>query len=828
MPQKTQRSTKYSSTSATKKRSPRRLSPTNRPLEMSLHAWQRGLRIQAGSEAAFRLRNRDEHAFFGDFSVDNPDKGTSYRVSIRSHDGDDNFCTCPDFATNTLGICKHIAFALHVLSKRRGYKTARARGWTPAFSELFLHYGGIPEVRFRPGTDCPPRLLSRCRLKCDEQGRVLTPQQIPALLKAADRAGHELRFYDDARAFLARQHDDERRCQSLARAFPKHERDPALATLLPGARLLPYQCQGAWFIAQTGRCLLADDMGLGKTIQAIAAARLLRDHAQVERILIVCPASLKQQWADELLRFAKDTALIISGSRLQRRQQWASSQPPIKIVNYECLDSDLPFIQDWQPDLLLLDEAQRIKNWATLAAQAIRRLDAPHVAILTGTPLENRIEELHALVEVVDRHLLGPLFSFRDRHAVYEDDSTKIIGYRALDQIAQTLRPILLRRTKEEVLSQLPTRSVTTLHVPMTEEQKACHDDDAQSVSRLVHKWHRYKYLSEQDQLRLRLLLQRMRMVCDSTYLLDPSCDDNHKIAETRSLLERELADPTRKVVIFSTWLAMHELITATLDDAGWGYAFLNGGIPSPQRGALIARFHDDPQCRVFCSTDAGSTGLNLQCADVVINVDLPWNPAVLEQRIGRVHRMGQERPVRVYNLVSAHGIEGSIERLLSFKRNLFSGVLDGGASEIALKGNRLKKFLEDVERLDADLHEDAPAAAADAAQQAEERGDGNAAPIIGDHDPSSADHDTPKLSPTPTSPTQATSNPQLASMQQAFQAGANLLNELANFTAAINDPRYHDTDPTTGTARLVLPMDNSGPLAALQNAIARMGGGGG
>src|SRR5262249_20172280 len=154
--------------------------------------------------------------------------------------------------------------------------------------------------------------------------------------------------------------------------------------------------------------------------------------------------------------------------------------------------------------------------------------------------------------------------------------------------------------------------------------------------ARIVHKWRKYRFLSEADQRRLMIALQNMRMACDSSYLLDQSADHSFKPDEMATLLEEIYEEPEAKVVVFSQWLRMHELLVHRFKERGWDHILFHGGVPGPQRKGLVDRFREDPRCRAFLATDAGGVGLNLQHASVVINMDLPWNPAVLEQRIGR------------------------------------------------------------------------------------------------------------------------------------------------------------------------------------------------
>jgi len=321
--------------------------------------------------------------------------------------------------------------------------------------------------------------------------------------------------------------------------------------------------------------------------------------------------------------------------------------------------------------------------------------------VLTGTPLENRLEELHSIVEFVDRHRLGPMFRFLATHQ-HVNESGRVVGYQKLNDVSRTLGPILVRRTKESVLKELPERLEKRFFVPMTEEQMVFHDENREIVAKIVHKWRRYGYLSEIDQRRLTCALQNMRMSCNSTYLLDKQTDHGYKADELASLLEEVLETPGAKVVIFSQWLRMHELIVRRLERRKLQHVLFHGGVPSPKRKGLVNRFREDPDCRLFLSTDAGGVGLNLQHASVVANMDLPWNPAVLEQRIGRVHRLGQRRPVRVVHFIAQGTIEEGMLGLLSFKASMFAGVLDGGKNEVFLGGTRLKKFMDSVEKATA------------------------------------------------------------------------------------------------------------------------------
>ncbi len=603
-------------TGAPKARKPIRepkLSHARRPGDMDVAQWQTQLRRQFGRTQAFKLENIGGKAVFSEFQVTNPKSGSRYRVAIRGTQPGENFCACPDFATNDLGTCKHIEFVLGKLERKPGGKKALARGFHPQYSEIYLQYGGERRVRWRAGTGCPPALSRRAeRLFNGPPAGVLPTTHFPklsAFLEEAGKAGHELRCYEDALGLIAQVRDAAERRRIIDAAYPERARSPGLKGLVK-AELYPYQAEGALFAARSGRCLIGDEMGLGKTIQAIAAAELFARHFGAERVLVVCPTSLKHQWQKEITRFTDREAQVIGGLRAVRVRQYQENCY-CKIVNYDVLDTDLDLIRAWSPDVVIADEAQRIKNWNTVAARALKRIESPYAIVLTGTPLENRLEELVSIIQYVDRHRLGATWKLR--HAHHSTDETgRVIGYKDLNKLGKTLAPVLLRRRKSEVADQLPPRVDNTIFTPMATEQRIHHEENGEIVARIVQRWRRTGYLSDADQRRLTCALQNMRMACNSTYLLDQKTDDGAKPDELMTLLEEWFERPQAKAVVFSQWVRTHELLVRRLEKKRWDYVLFHGGIPGARRGALVERFHKDPKCRVFLSTDAGGVGLNL------------------------------------------------------------------------------------------------------------------------------------------------------------------------------------------------------------------------
>jgi SNF2 family DNA or RNA helicase len=559
--------------------------------------------------------------------------------------------------------------------------------------EIYLQYG----EQLRLGIHLPPRhsdqLRSLADIFFDPRGLWRGGDRYKQVIEAVEQVPEQVTIFSDAMEFMEREID--------RHALAERERE-LLAQLDSGdlhldllkVPLYPYQVRGALFLAFRGRCILGDDMGLGKTIQTLAAAELLARERGIERVLVVAPASVKYQWESEIRKYTDRPVQVIEGTTKQRHAQY--TQPTFyRLINYEIAVRDLDELNAWQPDLIVLDEAQRIKNWESKTSKAVKRLRSRYAAVLTGTPLENKLEELYSIVAFVDDRRLGPAFQFLYDHRVL-DDKGKLVGYRNLAKIREKLEPILLRRTRAEVLTQLPARTENTVYVELADAQRGPYLENQTTLARLLQK----KYLSEVDRRRILACVTNLRMLCDSTYLLDKETNTSPKLAEFEELLRDLLNSGPHKVVVFSQWEQMLRKAVEVVQRLAAGYALLYGGVPGKERRGLMERFRDDPDCRVFLSTDAGGTGLNLQVADTVINLEVPWNPAVLDQRIARVYRLGQHRPVQVFNLVTRDTIEERVLRTLTVKRNVFESLFQGTGDEVLFENLGQQTFLETVRQL--------------------------------------------------------------------------------------------------------------------------------
>ncbi|MHB1557751.1 MAG: DEAD/DEAH box helicase, partial [Isosphaeraceae bacterium] len=483
--------------------------------------------------------------------------------------------------------------------------------------------------------------------------------------------------------------------------------------------LYPYQRDGVLRFLGEGRLLLADDMGLGKTAQAIAACGVLWRSGRVRRGVIITPASLKTQWAREWATFSELPIEIVDGSPTERQALYAARKEGLLIVNYEQLLRDLEIVRAWEPDLVVLDEAQRIKNWATKTALSVKGLTPPYRLVLTGTPMENRIDELASVVEWVDDMALEPKWRLGALHSIREDGRNEVVGVRHLGTIRDRLRHCMLRRVRRDVLDQLPPRTDTRVPIELTEAQRAAHDELDQPIVILMQKALN-RPLTQAEFLRLMSLLTLQRIICNGLAQLQfedvwPTIRDRGpdeatlqglatpKLAELRQLVQQLVLAQGRKVVVFSQWRRMltlaHWAVRDLLAGPGLRAGFFTGAENQKRRTQNIVEFHDDPNFRILFSSDAGGVGLNLQrAANCVINLDLPWNPAVLEQRIGRVYRLGQRKPIDVYNLVSEQGIESRISVLVDTKQAFFKGLFDGDTETVRF--GESSNFLARIQKL--------------------------------------------------------------------------------------------------------------------------------
>lgn len=657
----------------------------------------------------FKVRKAGDGGLLSDYEVDSP-SGRSYRVTIRSVAETANGCSCPDFRTNLLGTCKHVEGVLDFLRRKHRRRLPELAGRETPRARIFLSGRRELEIRVLPAATASGVLGELLGRFFDGDGSLLgdPAERFPllehelALLPGAARRG--LVVEEGISAAIA-EALERRSCLKRREWFLDEVRQGRRRMDVISARLYPYQEEGMLHLAFTERAMLADDMGLGKTVQAIAAATLLRELRGVQRVLIVTPASLKHQWEREIRRFTSLPVHVISGIA-GRRDLLYATPAFFTIVNYELLLRERDVYQRLAPDLVILDEAQRIKNWRTKTAQAVKALQSRYAFVLSGTPLENNLDELYSVMQFLDPRILGPLWRFNSQFYQLEKKRSghyKVLGARNLQDLRSRLAPVVLRRKRDDVLQDLPDRVDNTFFVEMTPAQAEPYADYSRTVSSLLKKAE-YRALTPDETKLLFMCLQKMRLLCDALVLHDRKLKAAEayatapKLAELAKILEEQVLEAGRKAILFSSFEGMIDLVAEhVLRKLKLGHEKLAGSVPTNKRGKLLERFREDPECRVLLSTDAGGVGLNLQEASLVVNLDIPWNPAVLEQRIGRAHRLGQKRSVQVVNLITKGAIEERMLDCLEAKRQLFASVFAGVSDLDDLTFDRSKAFLARV-----------------------------------------------------------------------------------------------------------------------------------
>jgi SNF2 family DNA or RNA helicase len=489
--------------------------PEKQPVESLSDEELIKLAIEERSERAknekMQLKSMNRHELWTDYTITSHSSGKSYRVALRGWERGDSYCSCPDFRKNTLGTCKHLLYIIEEVKKRFS-KTVRETPYQVRNIGVHLRYGEETELRILVPDNLDHRTMTLLRPLMNKP--IKNIKDLLQRIKEVEGLDHEVTIYPDAEEYINRILFYERIRDRISEIRKDPNNHPLRKGLLK-TELLPYQLDGIAFSVGAGRAVLADDMGLGKTIQGIGVAELLSHEAGISKVLVICPASVKSQWCLEIIRFSNRSHQVVLGSANERAIQYDNSCF-FTICNYEQVLRDLLPIERVKWDLIILDEGQRIKNWEAKTSQVIKALKSPFALVLSGTPLENRLDELYSVVEFIDDRRLGPAFRFYNWYRVV-DEKGKVLGYKNLDELRERLKPVLLRRTRKMVMSELPPRATEIRRIPPTDEQLLLHNSQMRIIQTIIYK----KYISEMDLLRLQKALLICRMAANSTFLVD-------------------------------------------------------------------------------------------------------------------------------------------------------------------------------------------------------------------------------------------------------------------------------------------------------------------
>lgn len=550
------------------------------------------------------------------------------------------------------------------------------------------------------------------------KGRALSPEEFKSILECI-KATENHTFDSERKIWYIPQTEfnirmltpplSERESEFLSNELKKKEREvyeKIEKREMPKLKyeLFDFQKLGASFLYVKERAILADETGLGKTPMSIAAAQKFKEDGKLKRALIVCPSTLKRQWGEDgIEKFTWETYTIIDGPKKKRAQQYEMAKNvTYTIANYEVLrgsrsqNSTALYIEDFRSiveneyDLVIFDEVQRIKNWKARTTQFAQRIKSKYIFCLSATPLENKLEELFSIMRLIDEEILGNWWKFSERHILY-DQFGGIEDYMDLEGVREKIAPYFLRRKKSDVLD-LPDLLEENIYVNLGPEQRRVYREiQSKSIEGAIEKY---------------VLLQQCT---DSTGILRLSesytmsqiqikKDESTKFNELKKIIPGIL-ESGNKLIVFSQSKRMIFELEKNLSQ-NYLLALCHGDQKGNERNVNIKMFRKNEECKILLSTEAGSVGLDLQIANYIINFDLPWNPARLSQRIGRMERIGQTKNMTVINLIASNTIDEGIKNVLERKKGLFKILLDDGKKELISKEEIIKEALKEAEKM--------------------------------------------------------------------------------------------------------------------------------
>jgi SNF2 family DNA or RNA helicase len=434
---------------------------------------------------------------------------------------------------------------------------------------------------------------------------------------------------------------------------------PPLENIFSGRQILlpfkpfPYQLDGIAFLMPRHAALIADEMGLGKTMQTIVALRLLLHAGLIRNALVVCPKPLVINWTRELRSWAEDVPFeVVGGDTAARKATWFGSKCPLKLVNYELLTRDADFVADERVrfDVVVLDEAQRIKNRESKTAQVVRSVRRTRSWAMTGTPIENRVDDL------------VNIFAFVDAGRIPPETPAKMIP--------QLTKDCIIRRVKEEVAKDMPPKIIRDAFLELSPQQREAYT--LAEKEGIIHLNELGDTITVQHVFEL---VMRLKQICN----FDPRTGSSSKLEQLQADMA-EVAESNRKAIVFSQYIEPLEVLAQAL--APLGPLQYHGKIPTSERQPILDRFKNDPKCHVLLmSYGTGSVGLNLQFTNYVFLFDRWWNPAIEDQAINRAHRLGQKSTVFVTRFITQNTIEGRINEVLERKRQLFNELIGQGGA---------------------------------------------------------------------------------------------------------------------------------------------------
>lgn len=648
-------------------------------------------RFNRAKQAKYQLQLSDNK--YGEHQLMN-ESGGIYRITFHDFDKRTGYCSCPDYRTNKLGTCKHLIWAF----KKYGHQKEMFQGKSQHFPFVEVYLNPLNDYRiswYFPGRVPEPE-LSAWLYRFFDQSLTLIPEK-----------EHEFHLFlekaPEFKQLLIRKEVYEKVEKINRHHFLQQiKKQKSLDYSIFNRKPYDFQRTGIEFLTFREKALLADEIGLGKTYQAIAAAWFKALHLGAKSCLIICPASLLSHWESEIKAICNQEVVNLG---LRSNRNFIESPKEgvyFYLINYEKLSREFEDLMRINFSVLILDEVQRLRNFQTRTTALIREISAPHVIGLSGIPVTNRLTDLYAILSVIEPETVAPLWEFSYKYYYFDPEKeNKITGYHHLDELAGSLSEVVLRRTRKDVMKDLPEISYRMIPVMLDADQSIFQDETVSSLQDTLQK----SYLTPYNWQTIFRLITKLRMVADSAFLVQKDTAEMPKIELLRDLLINKINIKTekRKVLIFSEWKAVILRIARFLREEEIEFVELHGDIPVSKRPALLEDFSNKAGCKVFLSSETGGVGLNLQSADIIINFDLPWTNQQLEQRIGRIERLGQKSgQLQIINLISVPSIESELYALHtsgdSGLNDLFSQRSDTGGELVLLAQiDKIRKLIQNL-----------------------------------------------------------------------------------------------------------------------------------
>jgi len=640
-------------------------------------------RLSKAKKANYSIEFADNT--FGEHLLTN-EEGKQYHISFRDLNRKHGYCSCPDYRTNKLGTCKHLIFAFEKISNEKDFLPENLPEYP--FVEVFLNpfrenkiSWFYPEKPTGEVAELIYRYFGNKNFIEDEAAenfigfinnaikykQILIRPEVPEKIGRISETMSLSRLKTQSKVSFTDLHSD----------------------------LLPFQKKGIQFSVFKRGAIIADEMGLGKSIQAIGAALVKKQLLGFLNTMVICPVSLMDQWIDEIKKFTNEQVLNLDDLYGKSKQLIPQDRPFFIIASYENLISNYEVIRKVPPDFLVLDEAQRIVNYESLTFSILKSIRRKHVLALTGSIAETKLIDLYSLMLLVEPDLVTPLWEFSYQHCYFDEDrSNKITGFYDLSKLNEKLDTVLIKRQKHEVIDELPSLSQFNIPVKMHPEQQKLHQVFAEETLGLVSK----KITNLYDAQKLQGIFRNMRMVSNSTYLIDNTTNFSPKLDELDHMLHGkiDILNSKRKVVIFTEWKRMLNMIAKMLESKGVQFIEITFDTTEKNRQQLLKRFNEDDQCKIILTCDNASKNLDLNNVDTIINFDTPLSISQKKLRLGVIDPIQQRSAnLTIINLMAENSIESwalhGMENQLNQINHLISGDDSGGDMELT---SEIKKIL--------------------------------------------------------------------------------------------------------------------------------------